>query len=62
LEKSYHDSGQFYWGRASAWLEQKRMHTDGLGMTIPSWRVVDIDTMDDWKRAEDIYKVRNHKA
>ena len=59
LEKSYHDSGQFYWGKASAWLEHKRMHTDGLGMTIPNWRVVDIDSMDDWKRAEDIYKVRN---
>ena len=62
LEKSYHDSGQFYWGRTSAWLEHRRMHTDGLGMTIPSWRVADIDSMDDWKRAEDIYKVRNHKA
>ena len=62
LEKSYHDSGQFYWGRASAWLEHRRMHTDGLGMTIPSWRVVDIDSIDDWKRAEDIYKVRNLKA
>jgi pseudaminic acid cytidylyltransferase len=62
LEKSYHDSGQFYWGRASAWLEHKRMHTDGLGMRIPSWRAVDIDSMDDWKRAEDIYKVSNHKA
>ena len=59
LEKSYHDSGQFYWGKVSAWLEHKRMHTDGLGMTIPNWRVVDIDSMDDWKRAEDIYKVRN---
>jgi pseudaminic acid cytidylyltransferase len=62
LEKLYHDSGQFYWGRTSAWLEHRRMHTDGLGMTIPSWRVVDIDSMDDWKRAEDIYKVRNHIA
>lgn len=59
LEKTYHDSGQFYWGKASAWLEQKRMHTDGLGLAIPNWRVVDIDSMDDWKRAEDIYKVRN---
>jgi CMP-N-acetylneuraminic acid synthetase len=28
------------------------MHTDGLGMEIPSYRVVDIDTEDDWKRAE----------
>jgi len=59
LEKSYHDSGQFYWGKVSAWLEHKKMHTDGLGMVIPSWRVVDIDSMDDWKRAEEIYKVRN---
>lgn len=60
LEKSYHDSGQFYWGKALAWMEHKRMHTDGLGMAIPNWRVVDIDSMDDWKRAEEIYKVRNH--
>lgn len=56
LEKSYHDAGQFYWGKASAWLEQKKMHTDGLGMPIPNWRVVDIDSSDDWLRAEQIYK------
>lgn len=59
LEKTYHDSGQFYWGKSSAWLEHKKMHTDGLGMSIPNWRVVDIDSMDDWKRAEDLYKMRN---
>jgi pseudaminic acid cytidylyltransferase len=58
LEKTFHDSGQFYWGKSSAWLEQKKMHTDGLGMSIPNWRVVDIDSMDDWKRAEDLFKVR----
>ena len=45
LEKSYHDSGQFYWGKALAWLAHKRMHTDGLGMAIPNWRVVDIDAL-----------------
>ena len=28
------------------------MHTDCVGMEIPSYRVVDIDTEDDWKRAE----------
>ena len=56
LEKAYHDAGQFYWGKASAWLEKKRMHTAGLGMPIPSWRVVDIDTEDDWKRAEFLFK------
>ena len=59
LEKMYHDAGQFYWGKASAWLEHKRMHTDGLGMPIPSWRVVDIDSTDDWKRAELIFETMN---
>jgi pseudaminic acid cytidylyltransferase len=56
LEKSYHDAGQFYWGTSSAWLSKKKMHTDGLGMPIPNWRVVDIDTEDDWTRAEMIFK------
>lgn len=51
LEKSYHDAGQFYWGTVPAWLEHKKMHTDGLGMPIPNWRVVDIDSEDDWIRA-----------
>ena len=56
LEKSFHDAGQFYWGKASAWLEQKKMHTSGLGMPIPHWRVVDIDSEDDWRRAELLFK------
>ena len=52
LEKTYHDAGQFYWGRADAWLAHKRMHSGGLGFPIPHWRVADIDSEDDWKRAE----------
>jgi CMP-N-acetylneuraminic acid synthetase len=56
LEKTYHDAGQFYWGRSSAWLAGKKMHTEGLGMPIPNWRVVDIDSEDDWLRAEMMFK------
>jgi pseudaminic acid cytidylyltransferase len=56
LEKSFHDSGQFYWGKTSAWLEHKKIHTDGIGMAIPNWRVVDIDSINDWLRAENLYK------
>jgi len=62
LEKTYHDCGQFYWGVGQAWLDNKKMHTDGLGMILPSWRFVDIDSEDDWKRAEDIYRSRNHSG
>ena len=56
LEKSFHDSGQFYFGTAAAWLGEKKMHTAGQGMKIPNWRVVDIDSVEDWHRAELIYK------
>lgn len=56
LETSYHDAGQFYWGTASAWLEEKKMHTDGIGMVVPKWKVVDIDTEADWIRATHIHK------
>jgi len=52
LEVTFHDAGQFYWGKATAWQSHKKMHSDGIGMIIPNWRVVDIDTLDDWKRAE----------
>lgn len=59
LEKTYHDAGQFYWGKATAWLEHKKMHTAGIGMVIPNWRVVDIDNDDDWVRAEGVFKAFN---
>lgn len=52
LEKSYHDAGQFYWGKATAWTARMKMHTAGVGLIVPNWRVVDIDNPDDWKRAE----------
>lgn len=56
LEPAFHDAGQFYWGSAQAWQTQPRIHGSGTGLLIPSWRVVDIDTPDDWDRAELIYR------
>lgn len=52
LEMAYHDAGQFYWGKRDAWLNHPRIHSNGVGHPIPNWRVVDIDTPDDWIRAE----------
>ncbi len=56
LETAFHDAGQFYWGRTDAWLHNSKIHSGGIGYVIPSWRVVDIDTPEDWHRAELIYK------
>jgi pseudaminic acid cytidylyltransferase len=52
LESAYYDAGQFYWGQADAWLSNPNIHSSGLGYIIPNWRVVDIDTPEDWERAE----------
>lgn len=53
LPTALHDAGQFYWGRPSAWIGGKRIF-DGHSTTvmIPRWRVQDIDTQEDWERAE----------
>ena len=56
LEPSYYDAGQFYWGSAQAWLTNSRIHRSGVGLVIPAWRVVDIDTQDDWERAQLLWR------
>jgi pseudaminic acid cytidylyltransferase len=55
LEPAYHDAGQFYVGRKEAWMEARPLfsaHTRSVVM--PRWRVQDIDTPEDWVRAEHI--------
>jgi len=52
LEETFYDSGQFYWGKSYSWSNEKMMHTDGIGVHIKSWKVVDIDTEEDWEKAE----------
>lgn len=57
LPVALHDAGQFYWGRPSAWTEGVRIFDrHSMPIFIPRWRVQDIDDMDDWVRAEMIYK------
>ena len=55
LEPGYFDAGQFYWGRARAWLGGSNLHLNGVTLVIPGWRVVDIDNPSDWERAEALY-------
>jgi CMP-N-acetylneuraminic acid synthetase len=55
LEPAFYDAGQFYWGHAQTWLDGKVIHQHAVGMIIPDWRVVDIDTHEDWQRAELMY-------
>jgi len=53
LPTALHDAGQFYWGRPTAWIEGKRVFAShSKAVLIPRWRVQDIDSPDDWLRAE----------
>ena len=57
LPIALHDAGQFYWGRPDAWLEGIRIFDRySIPVVIPCWRVQDIDTPEDWLRAELVYK------
>ena len=57
LPVALHDAAQFYWGKPSAWLNSIRLFDrHSFPIKIPRWRVQDIDTEDDWKRAELLYK------
>lgn len=62
LESAYFDTGQFYWGKTEAWLGNSNIHSSGVGYLIPNWRVVDIDTQDDWKRAELLHQLMSKSA
>ena len=61
LEPGYYDAGQFYWGAREAWLTINAIHSNGVAHIIPNWRVVDIDTPEDWQRAENIYEILNNR-
>jgi len=53
LPVALHDAAQFYWGRTSAWIEGRQIFgRHSTPVVIPRWRVQDIDTLDDWTRAE----------
>ncbi len=56
LEETYHDAGQFYWGTSDAFLEGKSIFsTHSIPVVLPRYLAQDIDTLEDWKRAELMY-------
>ena len=57
LPQALYDAGMFYMGRTDAWLQRlKIFENHSFPLKIPSWRVQDIDTPEDWVRAEQMAK------
>jgi pseudaminic acid cytidylyltransferase len=62
LEQAYHDAGQFYWGRADAFLDELSLFSDHAApVLLPRYQAQDIDTPEDWDIAELMFSVRPQK-
>ncbi|HEY6898502.1 MAG TPA: pseudaminic acid cytidylyltransferase [Rhodocyclaceae bacterium] len=58
LDEACHDAGQFYWGKAQAWLTDVPLFSErAIAVLLPRHRVQDIDTAEDWRRAELLWQV-----
>ena len=57
IKKIFCDAGQFYWAHKKDWLSKKNIYSKNSNfISIPKWRYNDIDTPDDWQRAEKFSK------
>ncbi|KXI27904.1 pseudaminic acid cytidylyltransferase [Paraglaciecola hydrolytica] len=57
LPEALHDAGQFYWGRSVGFMSNKKMFSeDAIPIVLPRYLVQDIDSAEDWQRAELMYQ------
>lgn len=57
LPECYHDAGQFYWGRPESFIQSKPLFPgNSTPIILPRHLVQDIDTPEDWERAELMYQ------
>jgi len=58
LPIAFHDAAQFYWGKTDAWINKiKIFDKHSFPIKIPRWRIQDIDTKDDFDRAQNLFKL-----
>jgi len=58
LEEAFHDAGQFYWGSTDAYLTDEVVFSPAsVPIVLPRHLVQDIDTFEDWRRAELMFRV-----
>jgi len=55
LEEAYQDAGQFYWTKLGEKSDDIMFGKDSIPIILPRHLVQDIDTLEDWERAEVLY-------
>tara|TARA_B100001057_G_scaffold273319_1_gene273674 strand:- start:468 stop:1175 length:708 start_codon:yes stop_codon:yes gene_type:complete len=64
LIPSYQDAGQFYWTKiinGNIESAKQMFSNNSIPIILPKYLVVDIDTEDDWRRAECMYQYINNE-
>ena len=57
LQEAYQDAGQFYWTNLNVKSTDIIFGKDSIPIILPRYLVQDIDTLEDWIRAEYMYEV-----
>lgn len=56
LEEAFQDAGQFYWTNLNVKSDDIIFGRDSIPVILPRYLVQDIDTLEDWLRAEYMYE------
>lgn len=56
FEEAYQDAGQFYWAKIHQISNEIMFGKDSIPIILPRHLVQDIDTLEDWQRAEYMFK------
>ena len=55
--ETYHDTGYFYWAKADTWKNEFLSYSSkSFFIKIPNWRAQDLDTLDDLKKVDLVFK------
>lgn len=57
LQEAYQDAGQFYWTNLKVSSSEIIFGKDSIPIILPRFLVQDIDSLEDWNRAEIMYEI-----
>lgn len=62
LQEAYQDAGQFYWSKVDKKSSDIMFGKESIPIILPRYLVQDIDTLEDWVRAEYMYEAVKKSA
>jgi pseudaminic acid cytidylyltransferase len=63
IEKSFHDAGQFYFGRHEAWIEKRPiLNGNSTFIELSKNETLDIDDLEDWKLVEKLLNLSTRRT